>query len=131
MPYRQQNNSFLEILHILTHYLRSSVGFIGGLLILPSFLSHFHLSSLPPAALAAAQARIVTLWLVGALMGVPLGMPVCARWGRKWCLRMSAGLYVLGTCLQLLGKGGVEVFELGRWVNGLGVGCGTLVGPML
>ncbi|KAH7145539.1 general substrate transporter, partial [Dactylonectria estremocensis] len=107
-----------------------AVGFIGGLLVLPSFRSYFHLSTLSPAALAAAQARIVTFWLVGALMGVPLGMPVCARWGRKWCLRISAGLYVLGTCLQLLGKGGIGIFELGRWGNGLGVGCGTLVGPI-
>ncbi|KAL2354349.1 hypothetical protein BJ546DRAFT_1061361 [Cryomyces antarcticus] len=41
-----------------------SVGFIGGVLVLPSFLHHFHLDTLLPHDLAAAQARIVTVWLV-------------------------------------------------------------------
>lgn len=106
-----------------------SVGFIGGLLVLPSFLSHFHLSDLPPTLLAAAQSRIVTIWLVGALMGVPLGIPVCSRWGRRSCLGMSAVLYVVGAVLQLVG-GGINLFEVGRLVNGVGVGVGTLVSPM-
>jgi MFS family permease len=106
-----------------------SVGFIGGIIVLPSFLSHFHLDVLSPTLLAASQARIVTFWLVGALVGVPLGMPACSRLGRKPCLMLSAALYVAGAGLQLmnLGLGG---FEVGRLLNGLGVGCGTLVSPM-
>jgi MFS family permease len=108
-----------------------SVGFIGGLLVLPSFLHHFHLDTLPALDLAIAQSRIVSVWLVGALFGVPLGMPVCARWGRRSCLCFSALLYVLGTALQLVDVGGnVLVFEAGRLLNGLGVGVGTLVSPM-
>ncbi len=108
-----------------------SVGFIGGVLVLPSFLHHFHLDIHPPIDLAIAQSRIVSIWLVGALVGVPLGMPVCSRWGRKRCLGFSAGLYVLGSVLQLVDVGGnVGVFEAGRFLNGLGVGAGTLVSPM-
>ncbi|KAH6705105.1 general substrate transporter [Leptodontidium sp. MPI-SDFR-AT-0119] len=107
-----------------------SVGFIGGLIVLPSFLSHFNLSSLSPASLAAAQARIVTFWLFGALLGVPLGMPVCSRLGRRTCLMFSAVLYVAGVVVQVSGRGGIGGFEIGRFINGLGVGCGTLVGPM-
>src|SRR5277367_806237 len=108
-----------------------SVGFIGGVLVLPSFLRHFHLDVLSPIDLAVAQSRIVSIWLVGALFGVPLGMPVCARWGRRSCLSFSALLYVLGTVLQLINVGGnVLVFEAGRLLNGLGVGAGTLVSPM-
>lgn len=106
-----------------------SVGFIGGLLVLPSFLTHFHLADLPAPLLAVAQARIVTAWLVGALVGVPVGMPVSERWGRRGCLGFAAGLYVLGVGLQLVG-GPLVVFEMGRFLNGLGVGCGTLVSPM-
>src|ERR1700709_775801 len=79
-----------------------SVGFIGGLLVLPSFLAHFHLSNLPPLSLAAEQAHIVSIWLFGALLGVPLGMPVCSRFGHRHCLSFSALLYVLGTGLQLV-----------------------------
>ena len=113
-----------------------SVGFIGGVLVLPSFLAHFHLNTLTPSLLAIAQARIVSVWLFGALSGVPLGMPVCSRLGRKYCLLFSAVLYVLGAGLQLVdfnwgGMGGdVRVFESGRFLNGLGVGVGTLVSPM-
>lgn len=110
-----------------------SVGFIGGVLVLPSFLTHFHLNTLSPSLLAIAQSRIVSVWLFGALLGVPLGMPVCSRLGRKYCLLFSAVLYVLGAVLQLADVGGnglVEVFEAGRFLNGLGVGVGTLVSPM-
>jgi MFS family permease len=110
-----------------------SVGFIGGLLVLPSFLRHFHLDALPSSLLAIAQSRIVSVWLVGALIGVPIGMPVCSRFGRRGCLIFSATLYVLGSTLQLLpiaGEDGLVIFEAGRFLNGLGVGAGTLASPM-
>lgn len=58
-------------------------------------------------------------------------MPVCSSYGRKAGLRMSALLYVLGAALQVSGYGGVRGFEVGRAVNGLGVGVGTLVSPLL
>ena len=106
-----------------------TVGLIGGLIVLPSFLRHFGLSALPHSALAAAQSQVVTVWLVGALFGVPIGIPVCARWGRRMCLALSATLYVVGCALQL-GGSGLAMFEVGRAINGLGVGAGTLVGPM-
>src|SRR5271169_3373833 len=76
-----------------------SVGFIGGVLVLPSFLHHFRLDTLSKEALAIAQSRIVSVWLVGALFGVPLAMPVSSRWGRRTCLSFSALLYVLGSVL--------------------------------
>jgi MFS family permease len=112
------------------------VGFIGGVLVLPSFLTHFHLISLSPSLLAVAQSRIVSVWLIGALFGVPLGMPVCSHLGRKWCLFSSAALYVAGAVLQLVdidigaGRGDLRIFEMGRVLNGIGVGVGTLVSPM-
>ncbi|TKA65081.1 hypothetical protein B0A49_08838, partial [Cryomyces minteri] len=108
-----------------------SVGFVGGVLVLPSFLHHFHLDALLPHDLAAAQARIVTVWLVGALFGVPLGVPISSGWGRRRCLTFSALLYVSGAALQLVDRGGhLSVFNIGRLLNGLGVGAGTLVSPM-
>ena len=108
-----------------------SVGFIGGVLVLPSFLRSFHLNNLAPPQLASVESRIVTLWLVGALFGVPLGMPVCSRLGRKSCLFFSALLYVLGAAMQLMNpKGSLGVFEAGRLLNGLGVGAGTLASPI-
>lgn len=112
-----------------------SVGFVGGVLVLPSFLRHFDLTHLSPSASAAAQSRIVLIWLVGAFLGVPLGIPACSRLGRRVCLNLSALLYVSGAAMQLIdGNMSPEktliVFEAGRFINGLGVGTGTLVSPM-
>ena len=107
-----------------------SVGFIGGVLVLPSFLRHFSLDELPATELASAQAAVVTSWLFGTLGGVLLGMPVYAKLGRKSCLFFCALLYIVGATLQIIGKGGLVVFECGRFINGIGVGAGTLVSPL-
>ncbi|KAF2158249.1 general substrate transporter [Myriangium duriaei CBS 260.36] len=107
-----------------------SVGFIGGIIVLPSFLEHFGLDSLSPGNLASATSGTVTTWLVGALLGVPLGMPVCSRLGKRPCLTLCAVLYTLGAVLQLLDKQSLLLFDVGRFTNGLGVGAGTLVSPM-
>ena len=108
-----------------------SVGFIGGVLVLPSFLRSFNLNDLPANDIASVESRIVTVWLVGALFGVPLGMPVCSRLGRKSCLLFSALLYVLGAAMELASpKGRLGVFEAGRFLNGVGVGAGTLASPI-
>lgn len=108
-----------------------SVGFVGGILVLPSFRRHFHLDTLPAADLARAQSLVVSSWIVGAFFGVPTGIPLCSRYGRKTCLMFSAALYVLGTCLQVINAGSsLKLFEVGRMLNGFGVGAGTLVSPI-
>lgn len=107
-----------------------SVGFIGGEIVLPSFLTHFHLDDLPPRELASARSWSVTAWIVGALFGVPMAMPVCAKFGRRLCLQFAACLYVIGAVLQLFSSGSLLLFELGRLINGTGVGAGTLVSPI-
>lgn len=107
-----------------------SIGFIGGVIVLPSFLRDFHLNDLPTAELAAARSNTVTTWLFGALIGVPLGVPVCSKFGRKTCLAFTAVLYLAGVGLQVASRGSLVLFEVGRWVSGVGVGTGTLVSPM-
>lgn len=107
-----------------------SVGFIGGVLVLPSFQRSFHLDDLLPIELASAQSQIVTVWLIGAFFGVPLGMPVCSRLGRKQCLILTAALNVLGAIAQLMPGGRLYIFSAGRLLTGLGVGAGTLVSPI-
>jgi MFS family permease len=107
-----------------------SVGFIGGILVLPSFLHHFGLDQLSTGDLAAAQAATVTSWLVGTLIGVVAAMPIYANTGRKPCLLFCSALYILGASLQISGVGGIAVFDVGRLLNGVGVGAGTLVSPL-
>jgi MFS family permease len=108
-----------------------SVGFVGGLIVLPSFQHHFSLDHLKPSELASSQAIVVSSWIVGAFFGVPVGMPICSRLGRKACLLFTAVLYILGAILQLVDvHSALGVFEAGRFLNGLGVGAGTLVSPI-
>lgn len=107
-----------------------SVGFIGGVLVLPSFLHHFLLDDLSASELASAQAATVTSWLVGTLAGVVAGMPIYSKLGRKPCLFFCAMLYIIGAAFQVSGTGGIRAFDLGRLINGIGVGAGTLVSPL-
>jgi MFS family permease len=106
------------------------VGFIGGVLVLPSFHRNFGLDTLKPHELLKAQGATVTSWLVGTLGGVAVGMPVYSRLGRKACLLFCAVLYTVGAIIQISGRGSIEVFDTGRFVNGIGVGAGTLVSPL-
>lgn len=107
-----------------------SVGFIGGILVLPSY-NTFRLDRLPPDSLASTTSGTVSIWLVGTLIGVPFGMPVCSQGGRRRCLSFCSMLYVLGAALQMVSiNGSLRVFDTGRLLNGLGVGAGTLVSPV-
>ncbi|KAK3074045.1 hypothetical protein LTR53_003824 [Teratosphaeriaceae sp. CCFEE 6253] len=119
-----------------------SVGFIGGEIVLPSFLHHFGLDHLSKHELASARSVTVSAWIVGALIGVPMGMPVCSRLGRRLCLQFAAVLYVVGAVMQLCSAGNltltdstatdnaVTAVDAGRVLNGMGVGAGTLVSPI-
>ncbi len=100
-----------------------SIGFVGGVLVLPSFQHNFHLDGLLPPDKASAQSLTGTIWLVGAFFGVPLGIPVCSRFGRKRCLGLSAALYVLGAALRLVNYGGdLRVFD--NWTSSRWSWCG-------
>jgi sugar porter (SP) family MFS transporter len=107
-----------------------SVGFIGGEIVLPSFLSNFQLDGMSPGELASARSATVSAWIAGALFGVPIGMPVCSKFGKRLCLQFAAVLYVLGAVLQLFSLGSLLLFDIGRCINGMGVGAGTLASPI-
>ena len=76
-----------------------SVGFIGGVLVLPSSLQSLHLLDLSLSALASIDSQIVSIWLFRAVFGALVALPVCSRLGRKSCLAFSAVLYVAGAVL--------------------------------
>lgn len=107
-----------------------SMGFVGGEIVLPSFLTSFGLNDLPIEDLALARSVSVTAWIVGALFGVPLSMPVCSKFGRRRCLQFSATLYTAGAMLELFSWDSLKVFEGGRFINGMGTGAATLALPL-
>ncbi|KAL2825104.1 general substrate transporter [Aspergillus pseudoustus] len=106
-------------------------GYIGGVLALPSFTHYFGLDTLPPNARAAAESFTISLWLLGALLGVLTAIPVCSRLGRARALTLCAGTYTLGAALQAVPPShSLAFFNTGRLVNGIGVGAGTLATPI-
>ncbi|CAJ2506144.1 Uu.00g002740.m01.CDS01 [Anthostomella pinea] len=98
-----------------------SVGFIGGEIVLPSFLLHFNLDDLPPQELATARSWAVTAWIVGALVGVPSAMPVYVN-----TLLESHQQRDLSAMPSTV----ADTIDTGRLLNGMGVGAGTLVSPI-
>ena len=106
------------------------MGFIGGEIVLPSFLASFHLENLSVNELALARSVSVTAWIVGALIGVPAAMPICSKFGRRLCLQFSAVVYVVGAILQLFSSKELKIFEVGRLINGMGTGAATLALPL-
>lgn len=107
-----------------------SMGFIGGEIVLPSFLASFHLEDLSTSELALARSVSVTAWIVGALVGVPAAMPICSKFGRRLCLQFSAVVYVVGAVLQVFSSNDLRLFEVGRLINGCGTGAATLALPL-
>lgn len=106
-------------------------GYIGGILVLPSFNRHFGLDDVSSSDRAAAQSLMVSIWLLGAFIGVISAMPVCSHLGRRKCLVFCALTYVVGALLQLLSVSQAIIsFDIGRLLNGIGVGAGTLVAPL-
>lgn len=107
-----------------------SMGFIGGEIVLPSFLISFQLEHLSAKDLALARSVSVTAWIVGAFIGVPTSVPVCSKFGRRLCLQFSAVLYVVGAVLELFSSNELQIFEVGRLINGMGTGAATLALPL-
>lgn len=108
-----------------------SFGYIGGLLVLPSFNRHFALDGLSKHDQATTQSLIVSLWLLGALGGVIVALPVCSHLGRQKCLAFCAVTYVIGAALQLIpSRRAMAIFNIGGLLNGIGVGASTLVAPL-
>lgn len=106
------------------------MGFIGGEIVLPSFLTSFDLEHLSAQDLALARSVSVTAWIVGALIGVPTAMPICSKFGRRLCLQFSAVVYTGGAVLQIFSSNDLKIFEVGRLINGMGTGAATLALPL-
>lgn len=76
-------------------------GVISGLLVLPSFISAFHLPPPGTPAYNTIIENIVSLLQIGGLVGAMATFPGMKYWGRRWALVISAGVYGLGAGLQV------------------------------
>lgn len=75
------------------------------------------------------------LWCAGGGVGALLGGPAAENLGRKWSLLLNNLFLLLGSVLQVIPlqiSGQVYDFVLwGRFINGIGCGVATTVGPMM
>ncbi len=84
--------------------------------------SHFHLSIVD-------QGVVVSILLVGALVGAMVAGSLADRFGRKRAIALTCVFFILGAAIIAFSDSYVMVLT-GRFVSGLGVGIISVAGPV-
>ncbi|KAM5343755.1 hypothetical protein ACJ41O_012292 [Fusarium nematophilum] len=104
-------------------------GIIGGVLAMPDFKREFGLDTRPPSAAADLSGNLVTTMQAGAVAGALISSPFADRKGRKPALLAVAITGLIGGLMQAFSYGHLSVFYIGRFVEGIGLGAGTMLAP--
>ncbi|KAK4938207.1 hypothetical protein LTR10_021280 [Elasticomyces elasticus] len=104
-------------------------GIIGGVLAMPGFKSEFGLDNLSASAAANLSGNLVTTMQAGAIAGALVSSPLAEKKGRKLSLLVVAVAGIVGGLMQGLSFGNLAVFYIGRFIEGLGLGAGTMLAP--
>ncbi|KAB5542529.1 hypothetical protein GE09DRAFT_1037150 [Coniochaeta sp. 2T2.1] len=104
-------------------------GIIGGVIAMPDFKREFGFANKSPAAVADLQGNLVTTMQAGAVLGALVCSPVADRWGRRPSLLAVAVLGLVGALLQAFAYGHLPAFYIGRFIEGVGLGAGTMLAP--
>nr|RBQ84580.1 hypothetical protein FVER53263_12845 [Fusarium verticillioides] len=104
-------------------------GIIGGVLAMPDFKREFGLDTRPKEDAADLAGNLVTTMQAGAIAGALLSSPFADRKGRKPALLLVAVTGFVGGIMQAFSYGHLSVFYIGRFVEGLGLGAGTMLAP--
>ncbi|KAH8176773.1 sugar transporter domain-containing protein [Sarocladium implicatum] len=100
-------------------------GIIGGVLVMPDFQREFRLGE-DSDDLAG---NLVTTMQAGAILGSMVCSQIADRWGRKPALLAVAITGFIGGLLQAFSFGNYACFYIGRFVEGVGLGAGTMLAP--
>ncbi|KAI9899765.1 hypothetical protein N3K66_006226 [Trichothecium roseum] len=104
-------------------------GIIGGVLAMPDFKREFGLLDQPAKFVANLSGNLVTTMQAGAVAGALLSTPLADKKGRKPALLAVAVTGLIGGLMQALSYGHLSVFYIGRFIEGLGLGAGTMLAP--
>ncbi|CAM1510822.1 Fc.00g083350.m01.CDS01 [Cosmosporella sp. VM-42] len=110
-------------------------GIIGGVLAMPDFKRltfanrEFGLDNRPPKAAADLSGNLVTTMQAGAIAGALISSPFADRKGRKPALLAVAVTGLIGGLMQAFSYGHLPAFYIGRFVEGIGLGAGTMLAP--
>ncbi|KAH7171365.1 hypothetical protein EDB81DRAFT_710112 [Dactylonectria macrodidyma] len=104
-------------------------GIIGGVLVMPDFKREFGLDTRPAKDAADLAGNLVTTMQAGAVAGALISSPFADRKGRKPALLAVAITGFIGGLMQAFSYGHLSVFYIGRFVEGIGLGAGTMLAP--
>lgn len=89
----------------------------------------FGLDTRPPSAAADLSGNLVTTMQAGAIAGALVASPLADAKGRKPALLAVAVTGFIGGIMQAFSYGHFPVFYIGRFIEGLGLGGGTMLAP--
>ncbi len=118
--------------------MRKKATFFAFVAALGGFLFGFNTSIISPALLfmtpefgltRLSQEMVVSILLVGALIGALTGGILADRFGRKRALGMTIVLFIIGSLILFWSQGIVQIL-VARFILGWGVGLTSLVAPL-
>jgi MFS family permease len=88
------------------------------------------MNNLSTAAANNISSNIVSVFQGGCFFGALLALPISDRYGRRLSLIISSIVFTVGSLLQILANGSLNMMYAGRTLNGLGVGSATCIIPI-
>lgn len=104
-------------------------GSVSGNVSQHSFQKQFGFHKRPAKEVADIKSNIVSMSLIGSILGILVGLFVNDAIGRVRALRLCIVLWIVGVIVQITTFGGVGQLYAGRVVAGLGCGMTTVVCP--
>lgn len=118
------------LLFILT--LLISLGFIGGVITLPAFLSDFDLTNANKDFVTNFSSNVVSVFQAGAVGGALISSPMANGIGRRWSIIINLIIYAIGAAFMTGAQGdaGVALVYTGRLLTGWAVGASSMITPV-
>ncbi|SPO06990.1 related to quinate transport protein [Cephalotrichum gorgonifer] len=104
-------------------------GIIGGVLAMPDFKREYGLDVAGPDVAADLAGNLVTTMQAGAVLGALISSPFADWKGRKPSLLGVAITGFVGAIMQTFAFGHLPAFYIGRFIEGIGLGAGTMLAP--
>ncbi|QDS76503.1 hypothetical protein FKW77_005550 [Venturia effusa] len=109
------------------------VGQIGGFLNMSDYMNRFGNEMQIDGEIRLGRVRkgtIVGLLMIGALIGALVTAPITDRFGRKWCIALWAGVFIVGQVIEIATQRAWYQLVIGRTIEGLAIGGLSILTPL-
>lgn len=113
------------MIHARGDTLTFGLGIVGGVLTMTSYQSDFGYTDK-----TTVSAVMVSLQNAGAFLSAVSCFPISERLGRQRTIQGAMTIFCIGVLLQVVPSHSLACFYIGRFVAGIGLGCGTATVPM-